>query len=166
VRGQFQVDDRFVRCRHSGFQQPVYKDSCVELFLQPKPQGGYFNFEFNAGGALLVYWIEDPTREGQGFRRYRVLSDAECARIQVVSSLPARIDPEIDGPLPWSLSFGIPVALLERYAGPIGNVAGQCWRGNAYKCGDETSHPHWASWAPIDRLDFHSPDCFGAFVFE
>ncbi|MCD6337129.1 MAG: hypothetical protein J7M01_02720, partial [Candidatus Marinimicrobia bacterium] len=37
--------------------------------------------------------------------------------------------------------------------------------GNLYKCGDKTSHPHWASWSPIDKLNFHQPKHFGEFVF-
>ena len=48
---------------------------------------------------------------------------------------------------------------------PAGPVAGQRWRAlatrprcHAFKCGDQTSHPHWASWAPIgEALNFHQP---------
>ena len=41
------------------------------------------------------------------------------------------------------------------------------WRGNAFKCADETSHPHWASWAPIgEALNFHAPGWFGDLDFE
>lgn len=163
--GCFTIGDCYVRSVHQGFQSPVYKDSCVELFLQPKPGGGYFNFEFNAGGAMLVYWIEDPVREGNGFRKYQALSLEACSQVSVSSSLPARVVPEIQEPLQWTLSFVIPVAVLEGYAGPIGDLSGQRWRANAYKCGDETSHPHWLSWAPLDTLDFHRPQCFGELVF-
>ena len=165
LKGCFTIGDCYVRSVHQGFQSPVYKDSCVELFLQPKPGGGYFNFEFNAGGAMLVYWIEDPLREGDGFRKYQPLSLEACAQVTVRSSLPARVVPEIQEPLQWTLSFVIPVVVLEHYAGPIGDLSGQRWRANAYKCGDETSHPHWLSWAPLDTLDFHRPQCFGELVF-
>ncbi|MEW6117215.1 MAG: carbohydrate-binding family 9-like protein, partial [Nitrospirota bacterium] len=40
------------------------------------------------------------------------------------------------------------------------------WRANFYKCGDATSHPHWASWAPVEALNFHLPHCFGTICFE
>ena len=34
-------------------------------------------------------------------------------------------------------------------------------RGNFYKCGDHTVNPHWGSWAPVDKVDFHVPLLFG-----
>jgi len=40
----------------------VWKDSCVEFFIQPRPDAGYFNLEMNAGGAHLCCYIEDPAR--------------------------------------------------------------------------------------------------------
>src|SRR5437763_15829891 len=55
--GIYRVVDRYVRCVHTRFQDPVYRDSCVELFVQPKVEAGYFNFEFNCGGALLASYI-------------------------------------------------------------------------------------------------------------
>jgi hypothetical protein len=51
---------------------------------------------------------------------------------------------------------------MEPYCGEVRPVVGQRWRVNAFKCGDETSHPHWASWAPIgEALNFHQPEYFG-----
>jgi hypothetical protein len=48
----------------------VWKDSCVEIFLQPKPDAGYFNLEMNAGGAHLCCYIEDPERVPGGFKKF------------------------------------------------------------------------------------------------
>ncbi|MCH8859253.1 MAG: hypothetical protein IID54_06710 [Proteobacteria bacterium] len=46
---------------------------------------------------------------------------------------------------------------------PLGSTN---WRGNFYKCGDKTSHPHWGMWSPItNRLSFHQPALFGDLVF-
>jgi len=65
------------------------------------------------------------------------------------------------GPVEWCLEYAIPVALFEAYAGSLGNLASQTWRGNFFKCADATSHPHWASWAPIgEELNFHQPEFF------
>ena len=44
IFGIFKVQDKYIRCRHNTFQSDVYKDSCVEIFIQPKPVYGYFNF--------------------------------------------------------------------------------------------------------------------------
>lgn len=34
--------------------------------------------------------------------------------------------------------------------------------------GDNTSHPHWLTWAPVHspRPDFHTPRSFGTLEFE
>lgn len=51
----FQVEDRYVKAVHIGFQAMVFRDSCVELFVQPKAgDERYFNFEFNCGGSFLL----------------------------------------------------------------------------------------------------------------
>jgi hypothetical protein len=48
----------------------------------------------------------------------------------------------------------------------LGKIGGQSWRGNFFKCAEEISHPHWASWSPVDELNFHLPRCFGTIHFE
>jgi hypothetical protein len=151
---------------HTRFGEAVYRDSCVEIFLEPKPGRGYLNFEMNAGGALLASHITDPRRVPGGFAAFTRLTEEDGRQVAVRSSLPAVVDPEVEGPLDWELAFFIPKALLEKYVGPIGPMAGQAWRANLYKCGDATSHPHWASWSPVDALDFHRPRCFGSLRFE
>jgi hypothetical protein len=165
LHGFFRVLDRYVRCVHTGWQEPVYQDSCVEFFVQPKTAGGYFNFEFNCGGAMLASYITDSTRTAHGFKAFSRLSVEEMEQVRIYHSLPERIEPEIGEETIWFLEFFIPFALLARYAGPLGDLAGQVWRANFYKCGDKTSHPHWASWAPVDELNFHLPRCFGALLF-
>ena len=166
VCGIFRVEDRYVRCVHTGFQDPVYEDSCVEIFLQPKPDAGYLNFEMNCGGALLSTHIRDHRRVPGGFAAFSRLSDVEGRRLRVRASLEAPIDPELPGPLVWTLAFEIPSAVLEGRVGPLGPLSGQQWRANLFKCGDKTSHPHWASWSPVDELNFHLPGCFGLLRFE
>ena len=77
------------------------------------------------------------------------------------------VEPEIQEDTDWPLEFFIPFSLLAKYAGPLGEIAGQEWRANFYKCGDRTSHPHWARWAPINgQLNFHQPQFFGQLLFE
>jgi len=166
LSGRFRVEDRHVRSVHTRFGDPVYQDSCVEVFLQPKPGCGYLNFEMNAGGALLASHVTDHRRTPDGFAAFTKLNEEDGRRVAVRSTLPGVIEPEIDGPVDWQLAFFIPTALLEKFVGPIGALAGQEWRANLYKCGDRTSHPHWASWSPVDALNFHLPDCFGTLRFQ
>lgn len=164
--GIYRVDDQYVRCVNTGFQAAVYKDSCVELFLQPQAAGGYFNFEFNCGGAMLASYVTDPARISGRVKEYAPLTAADDHLIPRYHSLPEVVDPEITGKQTWFLEFAIPFAVLEKYTGQSGNISGQTWRSNFYKCGDETSHPHWGSWSPVKEQNFHLPECFGRIRFE
>jgi len=163
----FRVADRYVRCSQTQHQSHVYRDSCVEFFVQPRPGAGYFNIEFNCVGTMLLYYMANPPRGPSGkLEGYRELPPEELATIRVQHSLPDDLREEIAEPVEWWLEYFVPNALLERYVGPLEPPAQRRWRGNFYKCGDDTSHPHWASWAPIERLDFHQPDHFAPLVFE
>lgn len=165
LRGVWQVHDQFVHSTRTRYMDEVWKDSCVEIFLQPKPGAGYFNLEMNAGGAHLCCYIEDPARVPGGFKKFTRLPAEIGRKIQVQSSLPKTIDPEISVPVRWQLNFFVPFGVIEGYVGSIGDVRGQEWRGNFYKCADEGSHPHWGAWAPVDEFNFHLPRCFGALSF-
>ncbi len=166
IHGLFQVRDRFVRCVRTGYGSEVWKDSCVEFFAEPMPGRGYFNFEFNCGGAFLCNHIVDSTRTPDGFKEFTRLPESVAGAVQVHTTLPTVVDPEMVEPIAWSLQFYIPLAVFEPFLGPLGPLAGATWRGNLHKCADDTSHPHWATWSPVDELNFHLPRCFGDIRFE
>jgi len=165
IRGIFHVRDRYVRCLRTTYGGDVWKDSCVEFFAQPRPDRGYFNFEFNCGGAFLCSYITNPERTPTGFKESTAIPAEIGQAIRTKSSLPQKIDPEISAPVEWALEFYIPFALLEHYVGPLGKPAGQEWQGNFYKCAEEVSRPHWAAWSPVDEFNFHRPKCFGRLLF-
>lgn len=154
--GRFDVQDRYIRCRETEFNSPVCRDSCVEFFVQPGGSGPYINFEWNACGVLHASVVRVPRQD------VSPLSAASGRRVQVCASLRECPAQDITGPVPWRLIFHLPFDLFPVKVPKTGDR----WRGNFYKCGDDTSHPHWASWAPVPRLDFHDPDAFGALVFE
>lgn len=163
---QFEVHDRFVRCVHTNYGDPVYTDSCVEVFLQPRTPGGYVNLEVNCGGTLLCSFIEDPRSVPGGFARWQRIPHEAASSIAIISTLPSVVNPEISGELDWAIEMIVPFTFFERYAGEMPPLPGDRWRANFYKCGDETSHPHWASWSPVGELNFHRPNDFGTIVFE
>jgi len=165
IFGIFRVKDRFVRSVHTGFQADVWKDSCVEAFIQPKDCPGYFNFEFNCGSALLASYVTDPIRKNDRLKSYTPLLTNEGQQIRRFASLAPSVEPEIETPLTWLLEFAIPLGVLEKYVGPLGEIKGQAWLANFCKCGNETSHPHWASWAPLAARNFHDPSSFGQIDF-
>ena len=166
IFGIFKVEDRYTRSIRTQYGDPVCKDSCVEFFVQPKPDRGYFNFEFNCGGVMLSSFISDPQRTENGFRDFIRLPHADGGLVPIFHSMPTIVEPEIVGPTNWTLEFFIPFKLLEKYVGRIESISKQTWNANFYKCGDETSMPHWAAWSPLKDLNFHSPECFGKIVFD
>lgn len=171
--GIFHVQDRYVHCTNTRYQSPVCKDSCVECFFQPFPgsdqhdHAGYFNFEINCGGTLYVSYITDSTiGPDRKFKEVTMLPPGDGNQVRIHHSLPEVVDPENPDPVEWSLEFSIPLAMLESYVGRVRPLAGCTWKGNFYKCASDTTHPHWAAWAPVDQLNFHLPRCFGTWQFD
>lgn len=165
LHGIFRVEDRYVRCVNQGFQAPVCRDSCVEFFFQPDVGPGYFNLEMNAGGSFLCMYVRDCRRTPEGFADYDFMRPEDGAKVALWHSLPERVEPELTEPTTWLVQFRLPFAALEPYCGPVGALAGRNWRGNFYKCGDQTSQPHWASWSPVDEKNFHLPRCYASLRF-
>jgi hypothetical protein len=158
---RFDVSDRYVRSVAERFQDPVCQDSCVELFVAPGTADcGYFNVEINAGGTMLL---------GYGDQRHdrQPVSEPDAAAIVVSHSLPQRTEPEITVPCQWSIEYHVPFSLFADYAAAPAPGTGTVWKGNFYKCGDHTSHPHWGSWAPVETPapDFHRPEFFAPLIF-
>jgi hypothetical protein len=166
IYGIFQVNDRYVRAVAKHHHAPVSRDSCVELFFTPAAHVsmGYFNLEINCGGVTLFHF-----QRGRGMMPVRVSRD-DMGRMNVFHTMPTIVDPEIEQATTWAVAFRLPLRVVQEYfPTAIAPAApGVVWRGNMYKCADETSHPHWMSWAPVtsERPDFHRPDCFGTLEFQ
>jgi hypothetical protein len=163
----WRVEDRYVRCVHTERDEPVCRDSCVEFFFEPRPGQGYLNLEVNCGGAFLIYFIKDHRRDETGAMADReTLPEEVASQIRIATSLPKTVEPERDEPVTWTCRIELPVAVAEHFLGPLGELAGQQWRANFYKCADDCSHPHWASWATVEgKLNFHQPEYFAPLLF-
>jgi hypothetical protein len=158
---------KYGRPKYSKYQDPVYKDSCVEFFVHPDGAPGYFNFEFNARGALLASYIEDPTRTDTGFVMFTKLADSDGSLVGVRQLSGNGRGAALGGSAAWSLAALIPWELFRAYCdAALPPAPGTIWRGNFYKCGDDTPEPHWGAWSDVgERLDFHQPDRFGRLIF-
>lgn len=144
---------------HRGHQQPVYEDSCLEFFFEPRPGKGYFNFEVNAGGWMLAAF--GPIRSE---RRPLPVVLIEDMGITTDIRTAEQGWPEPPG---WSVEYSIPVEAIERWSG-VKVSAGLVAAGNFYKCGDRTLKPHYGSWSMVDSPtpDFHRPESFGRLEFQ
>lgn len=140
------------RCAGTKRDDPVYEDSCLELFLQPVPGNpGYINFEMNCSGIYLSQFGEQ--------RNNRVFLKEFC-------SLEPRItcfEKKEETKTAWGVEIFIPDALIgEIYVIDYAVSPGEM-KGNFYKCGDKTPIPHYAAFFPAGsaELGFHNPACFG-----
>jgi len=161
IYGLFQVKDQYVRAVQKADQGQVCTDSCVEFFVRPAGEKKYFNFEMNCGGTLLLYHVLNCRAH-----EYDVVPQADLDTIKRFHTLPKIVDPEIQEPVTWRLGFAIPMSFFAKYTAVSPKLSGQVWHANFTKCADKTSHPHWLSWMPLSKLDFHLPDEFGELVFE
>lgn len=153
----FLVRCNYLRAENYTDQSPVSEDSCVEVFLQPQPEGEYWNFEFNCiGTANASHRLTrpNPTR----------LGTEELARIERFPSCGTRPFCELEGLFTWNLLVRIPLDLMgiDASNGPVE------LRGNFYKCASKCTMPHFMSWQPIasEKPDFHRPEFFGRIVLE
>ena len=163
----FRVKDRYVRSVTTEYSGPVWKDACAEFFVKPRADKGYFNLEMNCGGTFLLGYAEDETQSPDGKKKSERVPWDAASRIEVYHSMPEKVDPEIAEAAEWRIEYFVPFTIFEKYLGPLGNVAGQTWRGNFYKCAENNSHPHWGAWSPVgEKLNFHQPDKFGEIVLE
>lgn len=160
----FRVVDRYVKSVHNKSQDPVCLDSCVEFFFSPgeSTKTGYFNLEMNCGGTMLFHHQIKPRTNST-----RISGD-HIQQIEVAHTLPDIVDPEIEEETTWIVEYRIPYSVLSNYHTFSKPEAGSVWRANFYKCADETSHPHWLTWAPIDfpTPNFHLPEYFGILEFQ
>jgi hypothetical protein len=140
---------------YTAYNEPVYTDSCLEFFCDWLGDGRYINMEMNANGTLLS--CIGPDRHAR-----TPIADLSDGEIFVVKG-------EIQS-ASWNVTAYIPTALLCRILGvdsiPFGK--GYTFRGNFYKCGDETPIPHYGMWSPVgtEKPDFHRPEYFGDFIMD
>jgi hypothetical protein len=157
---RFEVGERRVRVKYVKFQDPVYKDSCVEFFIDafPESRQGYINFETNAAGTLLAAF--GPDRNNR-----KPLWPEDLSGFDVVSSIGGPCDGEHGGDT-WTLEYKVPLVLFRKIYGQE-ILPGHRAAANFYKCGDETEVPHYGAWSPVDTPspDFHRPEFFGEIIF-
>jgi hypothetical protein len=161
----FRVEDRYVLSIHTRYQDQVCRDSCVEFFVEPIRDRGFFNFEVNAGGTLLLYHCQDKQRTARGGELNTHVDEADGKLVRIYHSMPRVVQPEVAEPTTWLIEWFAPFSIFEKYLGCPVPKGGSTWRGNLYKCGSRMEH--WASWANIGPIfNFHQPDFFAPMPLE
>lgn len=156
---KFLVYEKKVTATYLNVGDPVFKDSCVELFINlfPKETEEYFNIELNAIGTIKM---------GYGIKRNRkYLTVSDLKGMKVVTSIKKPVI-GFHGSEYWKLFCAIPINLLEKISNR--RFKGDDAIGNFYKCGDETEFKHYGMWNLVENSapDFHLPEYFGKFIFD
>lgn len=154
---KFYVSEKTVRAIYAKPNDPVYKDSCVELFISFDDGMGYYNFEFNCAGTCLLGFGKDrnvrhqlPEKLISRIRHQSLLLPSACAEANIS----------------WELTVEIPFELFHFHE--IKSLNGKKAMANVYKCGDDLPEPHYLAWNQIktEEPDFHRPEYFGSFEFN
>ena len=156
---KFLVYEKRVIATYLNVGDPVYKDSCVEFFINlfPKETEEYFNIELNAIGTIKM---------GYGIKRNRkYLTASELNDMKAITSIKKPVT-GLHGSDHWKLYCAIPIKVFEMVYNR--KFKGYDAIGNFYKCGDETEFKHYGMWNLIDnpKPDFHLPEYFGKIIFE
>lgn len=148
---QFFVDGERPVCNERNDGGNVWEDSCVEFFIQPEGDEGYYNLEANADGMILLA------------HRLNATDSIEMASTEVMKSVIRKPQKGIDN---WSLELIIPISVLFKHRLRSWKELNGA-RCNLYKCGDSTPNPHFLSLFPIHGYStpcFHVPESFAPII--
>jgi len=133
--------------------EDIYTDSCMECFLNVFPDmedKGYISVEMNANGASHCSFGTDRYN-----RDYVLNLGQPHTQVTVTRG-------EQDGRPYWKAQTLFRRDVLEALYGRACDFGpGHKMRANFYKCLEAEEPPHWSSWAPVSKLDFHMPEHFG-----
>lgn len=151
---QFTVYEKQIVARYNNMHDPVYLDSCVEIFFRPDRDMRYINFEINAIGAVLL---------GVGKNRYdRKKIDEDISAFEIKNTVD---NPKTYNNDKWQVEFKIPFWFFEKYFDSF-QKSEPLWA-NFYKCGEETTYEHYGMWSDIEfGEDFHQSKYFGKLHLE
>ena len=157
---KFYVTEAHILAQHSKPNTATHRDSCVEFFIDPDQSGSYYNFEFNCIGATHLAYGSD--------RYKRKFIDPQKIKNELFteSSLGTQTFKEKSGYFKWEMVIAIPSSIFVHHPNLTFNNLHS--KANFFKCGDDTTNPHYLSWNPINtpNPDFHRPEFFGNIVFD
>jgi hypothetical protein len=155
---KYYVNEKNILAQETRTNGDVYKDSTVEFFISIDGKS-YYNFEFSCIGTIHI-------GHGEGRHNRTPVNPVIAEKIQIESTLGNQPFAEKSGDFNWEMMIQIPV---ECFAfDKIKTLKGLQVTGNFYKCGDETSDPHFVTWNAIgtENPDYHCPEYFGKIDFE
>lgn len=153
----FKVKEKKLSIQYMKFNEPVYKDSCVEAFINfdPKNSENYINFEMNAIGTLLAQIGPDGAQR-------RFLDEEDFENIKIKTNVTSENYQDFNDFKEWSIEYLIPYILIKKYY-PNFNIENiEYIACNFYKCGDNTFIKHYGTLFNVEyhKPSFHRPEFF------
>ena len=157
---KFYVKENHPLAKRSEPNSATHRDSCVEFFIDPMRDGNYYNFEFNCIGTTHLAY--GPARSTRNFIPKEKIID----EIKTWSTMGDQPFEEKSGKFEWEMVIVIPATIFTYNEGF--NFSNLIANANFYKCGDDTTKPHYLSWNPVKTKnpDFHRPEFFGTLNFK
>ena len=155
---KYYVNEKYILAQETKTNGDVYKDSTVEFFVS-FDEKNYYNFEFNCIGTIHIGY-------GSGRNNRTPIKPVITEMIEIESSLGDKPFEEKIGNFDWEMMIRIPTKCFA--FDDIKSLSDTNATANFYKCGDETSEPHFVTWNPInvESPDYHRPEFFGKIKFE
>jgi hypothetical protein len=158
----FICEDAHIWAEHTGRDDGVSQDDCVEVFTAPNPAQpfSYFNIEMNVLGTFLDQHHPDGPKapvteqwDGQGMR--------------IATSIAGSLNDDSDADLYWMLEAAIPLRNFAPVAKNTPPKPGDVWHLNLNRCGGKTNAQH-SQRCPsrTDTPQFHAPVDFGKVEFS
>jgi len=154
---KYDVTEKEVLARYRNINDPVYKDSCVEFFINFNGEPAYYNVEFNRLGTCLASF--GRRRNNRTQLPVDLLKNIKYER--TLRQVEGDQGPEIN----WTLTVSVPITVFCYHNLATLQHRNACM--NFYKCGDDLSRPHYLSWNNIEwpEPNFHLPQFFGKVEF-
>lgn len=152
---RYHVTEKYIRAVCTQPNEPVYKDSCVEMFIAFPDEQQYYNFEFNLLGTPLVeFGADNRNRTG-----------VPAHLVKKIRSLTSVQSADTNGLINWELTLAIPFELFCHHN--ISSLQGKLCAMNFHKCGDALPEKHYQVWNPVrhEYPNFHLIEYFGQVRF-
>ena len=152
---KYYVTEHTLKAEYSKFNDPVFKDSCVEFFIAFNGDEKYYNLEFNCTGTSRVQYGQHKT--GRTFLPASLLKTIKHQ---------TRVKTSAEGNIDWELTLCIPKKVFKYH--PALLLEKSKARVNFYKCGDGLPQPHFLCWNKIEaqKPEFHLSRFFKEIIFS
>jgi hypothetical protein len=152
---KFYVAEQYLQAVYNKINDPVHKDSCVEIFIAFDDDDDYYNLEFNSMGTCFAGY-------GKNRDERNTLPINVIRQIRHQTLVKSRALNEGIG---WELTLMIPNEVFCYHK--ITSLKERACRVNLYKCGDDLPEPHFLAWNEVysEEPDFHLPQFFGNMQF-